>query len=284
MPSSPLRTALNNLAVNGKQITRLLTATALLSVSVNANAQSIKPGDLSEFEVVFEVGNNLVTAGSASLLLEKKGSLWNYSLNTKPRGLFRMTGKGRITESSTFTVKETEDSLTLQPQTYLYRQDKERRRAVDASFDWRNNSVYHVYRGNKVTDTFEEPLLDRLTVTLLIMNSLRNGFDRFELPIFDTGRIKTVEFLTGENEELNTRLGKLDTIPVINRNASGGSRETTTWFAPALDYLPVKIEHRKRGDLVARLSLVKMTSKASEIEMGEPMPEEGNGPIETPVK
>jgi len=284
MPSSPLRSAFKNLTVHGKQITRLLVAIALLPFMANASAQSIRPGDLSEFEVVFEVGNNLVTAGSATLLLEKKGALWNYSLNTKPRGLFRMTGKGRITESSTFTVKETEDSLMLQPQTYLYRQDNERRRAVDASFDWRNNSVYHVYRGNKVTDTFEEPLLDRLTVTLLMMNSLRNGSDPFELPVFDTGRIKIVEFLPGESEELNTRLGKLDTIPVINRNASGGSRETTTWFAPALDYLPVKIEHRKRGDLVARLSLVKVTSKASEIDMGEHMPEEGDGLIETPVK
>jgi len=169
-----LRYAVANLIINRKRIGRFLAVVALLPFLTNTNAQSIKPGDLSEFEVVFEVGNNLITAGSATLLLEKKGTLWNYSLNTKPRGLFRITGKGRITESSTFTVKETENSLLLQPQTYLFRQDDERRRAVDASFDWRNNSIYHVHRGKKVTDTFEEPLLDRLTVTLLIMNSLRN--------------------------------------------------------------------------------------------------------------
>jgi len=214
---------------------------------------------------------------AAAVFIQRKGALWNYSLNTKPRGLFRLTGKGRINESSTFSVKESEDALALQPQTYLFRQDEERRRAVDASFDWQKNTIYHVHRGNKVTDSFTEPTLDRLTVTLLIMNSLRDGFDRFELPIFDSGRIKTVEFVTGESVELETKLGKMSAIPVVNRNATGGSRETTTWFAPELNYLPVKIEHRKRGDLVARLSLVKMTSAASDIEMGETMPEETNG-------
>ena len=69
-------------------------------------------------------------------------------------------------------------------------------------------------------------------------------------------------------ESLQTPLGDIETIKVMNRNASGGSRETTTWFAPTLDYLPIKIEHRKRGELVARLSLIRLKNAQSDIDIG----------------
>jgi hypothetical protein len=239
-----------------------------------ALAQSIQEGDLSAFEVEFEVGNNLINAGTASLLLEQKEDLWHYSLTTKPRGVFKLAGKGNISEVSTFKLVTNNDLTELQPQTYRFRQDKERRRAVDATFDWNSRTIEHTYRGNDVTETFTDPILDRLTVTLLIMNALRHDFQTTELPIFDTGRIKAVEFVYMGPEELKTRLGTIETLRVINRNATGGSRETTTWFAPSLDYLPVKIEHRKRGDLVARLSLIRMKNTDNNIELGNSLPAE----------
>ena len=108
------------------------------------------------------------------------------------------------------------------------------------------------------------------------MNALRHDFQNTELPIFDTGRIKAVEFVRTGPETLKTRLGNIETIRVINRNATGGSRETTTWFAPSLDYLPVKIEHRKRGDLVARLSLIRMKNIDNDIQLGKTLPAESD--------
>lgn len=257
-----------------KHVARACAGVAMLAFGcLPAAAQTLKPGDLAPFEVVFEVGNNLITAGTATLLLEKKEDTWRYSLTTKPRGVFKLAGKGNISEVSTFNTVETEDQLELQPQTYQFRQDKERRRAVDATFDWETKIINHVYRGNEVKDTFTDPVLDRLTVTLLIMNSLRNDFERTELPIFDTGRIKAVEFVASGSESLKTPLGNIETLKVMNRNASGGSRETTTWFAPALNYLPIKIEHRKRGELVARLSLIRLKNEESDIELGKEAPE-----------
>ena len=249
--------------------------------SSGALAQSIQADDLSGFEVVFEVGNNLITAGTASLLLEQKDELWHYSLTTKPRGVFKLAGKGNISEVSTFKVVTENDSTELQPQTYRFRQDKERRRAVDATFNWQDRTIEHTYRGNDVTESFTDPILDRLTVTLLIMNALRHDFQTTQLPIFDTGRIKAVEFVQSGPETLKTRLGTIETVRVVNRNATGGSRETTTWFAPSLDYLPVKIEHRKRGDLVARLSLIRMKNTENDIQLGEALQAESDELLDT---
>lgn len=230
-------------------------------------AQSIEAGDVAPFEIVYEVGNHLINAGTAQLSLTQEGDIWTYSLKTKPRGILKLAGKGKIDETSTFQLTESDGSLMIQPQTYMYRQDDERRRAVDATFNWNDNNVTHVYRGKQNTETFDTPIIDRLSATLLMMNALRHDFVSAELLVFDTGRIKTVAFTNDGNEMLDTPLGKIDTIRVINKNATGGSRETTTWFAPSLDYVPVKIEHRKRGELVARLNLLRLNNRVKNIEL-----------------
>jgi len=245
-----------------------------MSLFSGVQAQSIKVGDIAPFEVVYDVGNNLITAGTARLSLSKDGDLWNYSLNTKPRGVFKLAGKGRITESSTLKLTETDGVIALQPQVYQYRQDDEKRRAVDASFNWEDNSISYTYRGVNTTENFSEPVLDRLSVTLVIMNALRHNFDNAQMQVFDNGRVKAVAFINDGTELLNTPLGKIDTVRVINRNATGGSRETTTWFAPSLDYVPIKIEHRKRHELVARLSLIKLENRLKSIELESANPEE----------
>lgn len=230
-------------------------------------AQSIRSGDIAPFEVEFNVGNNLINAGSARLSLTQVDDLWTYTLSTKPRGILKLAGKGKILETSTIKFDALDDGLQMQPQSYVYRQDDERRRAVDANFDWQQKSIKHTYRGNTVDEAFKGPLYDRLSVTLLIMNALRHEFEQTELQVFDTGRIKTVAFSNDGTEVLKTPLGNIETIRILNRNAAGGSRETTTWFAPSLDYVPVKIEHRKRGELVARLTLTKLENRVKSIQL-----------------
>ncbi len=256
----------------GRLTRQLCTAVVLLCsfISLNAaiaNEQFVEPGDIAPFEVVYEVGNHLINAGTAQLSLTQDGDLWTYSLNTKPRGIIKLAGKGKINETSTIRFQEIDGRLMIQPQTYQFRQDDERRRAVDATFDWTNNSISHSYRGEQKTETFDAPIIDRLSATLLMMNALRSDFESAKLQVFDTGRLKAVAFENIGPEQLNTPLGKIDTVRVSNQNADGGSRQTITWFAPSLDFVPVKIEHRKRGELVARLNLLKLTNRVTNIEM-----------------
>lgn len=244
-----------------------LISGALGMSTTSANEQLVEPGDIAPFEVEYSVGNHLIKAGTAQLSLTQDGELWTYSLRTKPRGIIKLAGKGKINETSTFRLEEADGKLMIQPQTYRFRQDDERRRAVDGTFDWANNSLMHVYRGEEKTETFESPIIDRLTATLLMMNSLRNNFESAQLQVFDTGRLKAVAFENIGTELLDTPLGKIETVRVSNQNAEGGSRQTITWFAPSLDYVPVKIEHRKRGELVARLNLLKLTNRVSDIDI-----------------
>lgn len=252
----------------------ILIALGLWALSLPVvHAQSIKAGDIAPFEVVYQVGNNLITAGTARLSLSKEGNLWNYSLNTKPSGVFKLAGKGRITELSILRLVEKDDAIELQPQVYRFRQDNEKRRAVDASFNWDESSISYSYRGVDTTEKLSEPVVDRLSATLMIMNALRHDFDKMQMQVFDNGKLKAVTFINDGTEALKTPLGNIDTIRVINRSATGGSRETTTWFAPSLDYVPIKIEHRKRDELVVRLSLIKLENRLKSIKLESPNPD-----------
>lgn len=236
-------------------------------ISTNTTAQYLEPGNVAPFEVVYEVSNNLINAGTAALTLTQDDDLWTYQFATKPRGIIRLAGKGELTETSKMKFVEVDDKLLIQSQIYSYRQDDERRRSVDATFDWETNSVTHLYRGEAQTTVFDTPIIDRLAAIIFMMDAVRSDFTVIELPVFDTNRIKMVELINQGKETVKTPLGKFDTIRVVNRKADGGTRETTTWFAPSVDFIPVKIEHRKRGKLVARMDLLRLDNRLTNIRL-----------------
>ncbi len=249
-----------------------LAATLLLALAAPAMAQQVRESDMRPFSVTYAVGNNLVTAGNATLELESDGDGWLYSLETKPTGIFRLTGKGRISETTRIRTEPTPDggdALVLRPTDYTYRQDDEARRAVDATFDWEAGSLGWTRRGESDEVALDAPILDRLSVTLAVMSALRRGETEVRVQVFDTGRIKDVIFEDEGAETLETNLGELETRRVVRRNLDGSSRTTITWFAPSLDYMPVKIEQLKRGELVARLTLRSLKSES--IDIDEPL-------------
>ncbi|MBX2825321.1 MAG: DUF3108 domain-containing protein [Gammaproteobacteria bacterium] len=242
-------------------VSSLLCLLVWLTDQTQLYAQQL-PTEFTPFEIEYEVGNNLINAGSARLSLVRKGDEWIYSLTTKPSGIFKLTGKGKIQEIS--VIHASDDSASL-PQRYTYRQDEEERRSVDAWFNWDDNEIKYKKRGEEVIEAFNDPILDRLSVTLAIMEQLRTGFDRAELEVFDNGRIKSVVFENEKTEMADTRLGKTEVIRVRSyKKGENRSRETVTWFAPAFGYVPVKIEQHKRGKLVARLTLTKLKNAATE--------------------
>jgi len=221
-----------------------------------------QPAEFAPFEVEYEVGNNHINAGSALLKLAQDGNEWNYSLKTKPTGVFKLTGKGNIQEISVFTVSDTTDKLEIKPQRYTYRQDKETRRSVDAWFDWSKKQLTYRRRGEETSEAISGPLLDRLSVTLAVMDVLqKDGFEQTQMDVFDNGRVKTMLFTNEGMETVKTRMGNLETIRVRSNAVGGATRHTTTWFAPELGYVPVKIEQFKRKKLVARLKLSKLNNR-----------------------
>ncbi len=252
-----------------RRSTAVLAAVLCLGSVPAAYAETVlRAEDTLPFSITFTVGNNLLSAGNATLELSETDDGWLYQLRTNPTGVFKLTGKGNITESSLLRFDDAPDGgLLLRTENYTYRQDNERRRAVDAAFDWDNNTLEWSRRGTTESVSMdEEPVIDRLSVTLAVMSALRQSIDTSSYRVFDNGKLKNVVFEIQGTERLETSLGPMDTIRVLRSNAEGSTRTTLTWFAPELDYVPVKIEQLKRGELVARLTLKSLKNRKAELD------------------
>lgn len=253
-----------------------ISRTALLAVCLLAGSPmqaantlpAIDTGEITPFRAEYSVGNNLITAGSAILSLQQKDDLWLYSLRTRPEGVFKLTGKGRIQESAVIEFAEAAaDGNTVRPLRYSYRQDDEKKRQVDARFNWSDKTLRWSRRGETGKESLADtPIFDRITVTLVAMNAMRGeGFEQIDFQVFDNGRVKTVRFINEGKEMVDSPQGKIESIRVRSENIDSGRRQTLTWFAPSLDYVPVKIEQLKRGELVARLILTRLSNRVTEI-------------------
>ena len=212
---------------------------------------------LVPFTARYLVGNNSVVAGQADIELAQlnSGNEWHYSLSTKPTGLFRLAGKGRVQESATFQVVANDSASILRPHSYEFRQDNEQKRAVDATFIWEQKRLYFKRGNNNGAEDIASNTLDRMTMTVAMMSNLDTKFDTITMAIFDGGKLKEVLLTNEGNETINTQLGDVETVRVRTRSSAGSTRETITWFAPSLNNIPVRIEQLKNGGLVARLSI-----------------------------
>lgn len=253
---NPFAHGLTQLNIRHVSVVALIVFLLCSLLHTTAHAQDLQNGTITPFEVEYDVGNNLITAGSAKLSLKQEGDEWIYSLTTLPAGIFKLTGQGKIQEISVMTVSNQQ----LQPKRYTYRQDEEDKRSIDAWFNWENNELTYRRKGIESTEQLNDPILDRLSVTLSVREQLRKGFEQAAVQVFDNGRIKTILFTNQGTESISTRLGRQNAIKVKSINQGGSKkRVTTTWFAPDLDYVPVVIEQHKEGKLVARLTISKLT-------------------------
>ncbi|HDY84394.1 MAG TPA: DUF3108 domain-containing protein, partial [Methylophaga sp.] len=59
----------------------------------------------------------------------------------------------------------------------------------------------------------------------------------------DGGKLKNYQIRVIGKETITTPLGEIDTIKLTRHRNKDEDRETTLWCSPALDYMPVKLEH-----------------------------------------
>jgi hypothetical protein len=136
----------------------------------------------------------------------------------------------------------------------VYRYDRYARNAnrkVQVTFDWNDGIVLNTAGGHTWRMSVPVGTLDKLNYLLALMRDLADGKRSMQYTIADGGRLKNYDLRAIGRETLETALGTLETLK-IRRLRHADDREATLWCAPALGFLPVKLEHRDRdGRLVS---------------------------------
>ena len=195
------------------------------------------------FVASFSVTRGIVPLGELELRLSfDTAGKYTYHAHTQPGMLASWFSVDEITEESHGSI-DTED---LTPESYLYREVPDRGDNSRIQFDWQATKAYTTSGGVTWAQTIEPGVQDRLSQQLAIRLHLAQGKQSMEYQVADGGKLKRYSFRVVGEEPMQTPLGELTCLKV-ERSKEGRRADYTIWFAPALEYLPIRIERRQSG-------------------------------------
>lgn len=139
---------------------------------------------------------------------------------------------------------------------YFKRSGTGRNKTLHVRFDTVSQQVIEVASGAPLPMEWTASLIDEASMLEQLRFDLANDdAQEFSYAIVDDkGERDTQKFRRGEVETLQLPYGEVDAVRV-QRIRENSRRETLFWFAPAHDYILVKMVQRKEGDEVATLLL-----------------------------
>ena len=237
------------------KITTLLLCIFVASNGAASPGKSSLPiSDNFSVEYVLEAGLFTIGKTRRSLSVLENG-LYVFESYTWPAGMLSVFYQGDLTERSVWKYK---DRLAV-PIEYSYKDtNKKKERDVVLTFDWDRLVVTNNINGEPWEQDIEPGTQDKLLYQVSIMLDLTNNNRRKSLAYTVADGSKKIRYYDAKiqgKETIKTPAGKFKTIRI---HRDDGKRVTTLWCAPALDYLPVRILHYKKGETKVNAYLTKV--------------------------
>ncbi|WP_455200381.1 DUF3108 domain-containing protein [Kaarinaea lacus] len=194
------------------------------------------------FTAHYQVTKGVMSVGSTKRTLHDKGNgQFMFESVTKPGGIAKLFTRGKVVERSHWRLHNNK----LVPHEYTYQNSSEQKRNVKLLFDWEKYQVTNIINGDPWKMDLEENTLDKLLYQLAIMYDLSEGKNNLNYKVADGGVMKSYDIKITGIERVSIDLGDFDTVKVV---VSKSKRQTTLWCAKELQFLPVRIEQRKKED------------------------------------
>ncbi|WP_353571289.1 DUF3108 domain-containing protein [Candidatus Albibeggiatoa sp. nov. BB20] len=194
---------------------------------------------------VYAKGLHIGTSIRRLEILENQEYL--FSSESETTGFFSLFRRDKIAESSRFVF----ENQVIQPLEYNYHHTggkKERHQII--LFHWDEDIAIGIKQDEPWEITLDADVLDKMSYQLAVMQALRQeNYSLSSYKIVDSGKIKQYNPQLAKTEILQTPLGDLEVIQ-FKRISPDGERQTTLWCATQLQFLPVKVEHDEKGDIL----------------------------------
>lgn len=231
---------------------RLAAALATVLLSTIAGAQ---PPD---FAARYSVSRAGLTLGEAEVRYERlSGGRYRYQSHTQPTGLAALLYRSEVRESSEGLI--TADGY--RPQRYEYDRSGKGERYALLTFDWQRRQVVNDVGAHPWRMAIPSDAMDRLVTPLQLMHDLAEDKQELVYRIADGGKLKTYRLRVTGTEEVETPVGRFQTVRVVRQRDD--DRRTTLWCAPALNYLAVKVEQWEEDDGTYTMTLEQLSGVAA---------------------
>jgi len=179
-----------------------------------------------------------------------------YEIITKARGLARLIRPGTGVETSWFFFNEN----GFRPVAYkLEGGTGDNENDTTISFDWDAMTAASVYEDEPKEIELNPGVLDRMTADVVAIYALRNGAEPGVHSIVHRNSIREYGFEYLGEETVKVPAGEFAAVKYI-RQRPESSRATVIWYAPDVDYLPVRIQQLKRGKSRILMEATKLQS------------------------
>jgi hypothetical protein len=203
--------------------------------------------DLRPFTAEYSWTLRGLNAGQSTLTLARRDDgRWSYDSRSAARGLFRLIAPGDITQISIFHIENGE----VLPE--HYRGDDgtaSTKRDANLSFDWHTKRVTGVYEDVAVDLPLDAGVQDDLSIQIAMMNALLHAHVPAGFRLIDRNLVKEYQYTAEGRTTLATPLGPLEAVIYRSRKI-GAHSSTLFWSAPALGFLPLKVERHDGADKV----------------------------------
>ena len=197
--------------------------------------------DIPDFSANYLVKLNGIQAGELKRTLTTTDDGRRvFSSVSQAMGVFSFFKPDVVEETSVWSIINNR----VTPHEYLYqRTGGKKDKYLEMQFDWPNKLVSIDDKERPWQLKLKQGVMDKLIYQISLMRDLHDTRDEVIYRIADGGRLKTYTIHIIGTETITTPMGEIETIKLTRQRDKPNDRETTLWCAPALNYLPVKLEH-----------------------------------------
>ncbi len=176
---------------------------------------------------------------------------WEFRAHARPTRMLSLMISDVIDEYSLLQIENGQ----VKPIEYQYTQKKDADKTVkflEVQYDWPNRTAT-VNNGNESRQlAITADTHDPLSVQLALVQQMKTGCRKARYTVIDELELQKRRFECTATEAVSTDLGDHQALRVSYRN---GKRETVTWLAPELNYIPVRIQQFKNNDLNSEMRI-----------------------------
>lgn len=205
---------------------------------------------LAPFTATYEVSHGSIHAADTVFRLERqRHGDYLFSSRAEAVGLLALFRDDVITETSRFTLH---DGRIRALAFNYHHAGSSKNRDQSLRFDWQQGVAYSDYRGEKASIQLKPGMLDHQLLQLAVMRDLAADRLPARYTVLDRNSVKRYQVEKIGTARVETEAGTFETI-IVQHEDEG--KTTLFWCAPALNYLPVRMEQREPDESTITLEL-----------------------------